>query len=115
MPIQLPQKQRQGSFQQVGSLVGAAAGAYSSGPKGALEGAQKGSAAGGMIDGLAGGPKGPPPQLGSAMERRMQRDTPAPAAQIQQAESALAALPPEQQKAYGATFRRARMMEEGIA
>ena len=116
MPIQLPQKQNQGSFGKVGTLVGAVAGAYTGGPKGALEGAQRGGSAGGMVDSLAGGPKDPPPQLSSAMDRRMQREQePLPAAQIQQAETALAALPPEQQKAYGATFRRARMMEEGMA
>lgn len=113
MSIMIPQR-KQNSMSQVGTLVGGGVGAYFGGPSGAVEGAQKGAAIGGMADNLTGG-KNQPPQLG-AMQRRME-SSPAvqPGAQIQQAESALAYLPPEQQQSYGAIFRRARAMDQGVA
>lgn len=102
------------TMQTAGQIVGGVVGGIYGGPAGAMEGAGTGGAVGGTI-GKAFAGNSPTPQAvqsesgNDAISRRMQQD-PGPA--LQQADAALAQLPPQYEDQYGATIRRARMLEE---
>jgi hypothetical protein len=111
VPIMMPQRKQSTSMGQIGTIVGAGVGAMT--PAGPVAGAQTGGAIGGSADALNNGQKQDPQAIG-AMGRRMQQmeATQPGGGEVARAESALASMTPEQQKAYGPALSRARKMEE---
>jgi hypothetical protein len=106
MPVNLPQKQPD-PIRAVLPMVGSAVGGIFGGPGGAMAGGKIGEAVAGQ---------GPTPNRvtskapDNAMQRRM--DQQPPAAALNQADIALQQLPPEYEQQYGATIRRAQMLEQ---
>lgn len=101
-------QKRPGLSQQVIPVAGTVLGGMVGGPAGA--------AVGGMVGGKVAGGDNPAvgPVQPSAMERRLAPPPPAanPSQDINNANQALAQLPPDQQQKYGPILRRAKMLDD---
>lgn len=112
--VQMPQAKKDDSMSKMLTIGGAVVGAKFGGVQGAMTGASAGQMAGGLMA------SNEAPAAQGVQSNAMQRRAEAMQnmQQINQAQSALAYLPPEQQQQYAPTLDRARLLaqkQNGVA